>query len=387
MSQLVFDRLGNGPPLVLLHGLGLSRRCWDPVLPALAERFDVIAVDLPGFGDSALLPADVEPAPAALAATVAELLDDLGISDPHLVGNSLGGWVALELAEIRPAASSDASLARWAVARSHPPLLTCHPAGVEMARPPCWWPALPAGQVSRSAGPDTRSVSRPAHAYDGDAGPDNHPCAGALRRFRRHAAAATRDRHYRATADLDAPVSVAFGSRDLVLLRRQSRHLDQLPPNAALQELPGCGHVPMFDDPGAVTALHRGCSAGADRLTRGLPKRRRSRGQCCARLFRCHVCGVPVRPVLVTFPGARLMPAMRSRRATHGAGEVCLGGEHGLSGIDATRQPCRDLLDQPAVAIGVAECGEGAVAVVASHGLVIRSLVSSGWNCAPGVPA
>ena len=64
--------------MVLLHWLGSSRAAWDPIVPALAERFDVIAVDLPGFGASApLLPAAVEPSPAALATAVAGLLDDL----------------------------------------------------------------------------------------------------------------------------------------------------------------------------------------------------------------------------------------------------------------------------------------------------------------------
>src|SRR5271166_5370625 len=76
-----------------------------PVIPALAARFDVIAVDLPGFGDSNPVPAQTKPTPAALAAAVAGLLDDLGVTAPHLAGNSLGGWVALELAATRPAAS------------------------------------------------------------------------------------------------------------------------------------------------------------------------------------------------------------------------------------------------------------------------------------------
>ncbi len=96
---------GTGTPLVLLHGLGSSRRAWDPVIPALARHFDVLAVDLPGFGGSAPMPPEAEPLPAALAAAVAGLLDDLGIAAPHIAGNSLGGWVALELASIRPAAS------------------------------------------------------------------------------------------------------------------------------------------------------------------------------------------------------------------------------------------------------------------------------------------
>jgi pimeloyl-ACP methyl ester carboxylesterase len=105
MARLAFTRSGAGAPLALLHALGLSRRAWAPVVPELARHFDVIAVDLPGFGDSEPLPAPVEPRPAAPAAAVAGLLDELGVRAPHLAGNSLGGWVALELARIRPAAS------------------------------------------------------------------------------------------------------------------------------------------------------------------------------------------------------------------------------------------------------------------------------------------
>ena len=52
MPTLAYTRSGAGAPLVLLHGIGLDRRSWDPVVPALARHFDVIAVDLPGFGDS-----------------------------------------------------------------------------------------------------------------------------------------------------------------------------------------------------------------------------------------------------------------------------------------------------------------------------------------------
>jgi pimeloyl-ACP methyl ester carboxylesterase len=66
--------------------------------------------------------------------------------------------------------------------------------------------------------------------------------------------AATRHRHYVAGPTHDVPVTVAFGPRDHLLLR-DSRHLGELPPDARVAALPGCGHVPMADDPAAVTGL------------------------------------------------------------------------------------------------------------------------------------
>jgi pimeloyl-ACP methyl ester carboxylesterase len=96
--QLHHYRAGSGEPLVLIHGVGSQWQMWKPVLAALERERDVIAVDLPGFGGSPTLPIGVRPSAAALAGAVAEFLDSLGIERPVVGGNSLGGWVALELA-------------------------------------------------------------------------------------------------------------------------------------------------------------------------------------------------------------------------------------------------------------------------------------------------
>ncbi len=95
---LTRHRGGSGQPLVLVHGLGLSWRSWQPVLDALEDRHDVVAIDLPGFGESLPLPDGAAPTPTRLADAVESELDRLGLDAPALVGNSLGGWVALELA-------------------------------------------------------------------------------------------------------------------------------------------------------------------------------------------------------------------------------------------------------------------------------------------------
>ncbi len=108
-GRLVFRRAGPhsylqagaGEPVVLLHGLGATKLSLLPTVGALAERFRCIAPDLPGFGDSGK-PIGAAYDPPFFAAAVVDLLDRLGIERAHLVGNSLGGRVALEVAMRHP---------------------------------------------------------------------------------------------------------------------------------------------------------------------------------------------------------------------------------------------------------------------------------------------
>jgi pimeloyl-ACP methyl ester carboxylesterase len=93
---IALERHGAGPALVLLHPLGADRRLWDSIIEPLSERCEVIAVDLPGFGESPPLTGQI-PTPRALAAALAQRLAAIGVVRPHVAGNSLGGWVALEL--------------------------------------------------------------------------------------------------------------------------------------------------------------------------------------------------------------------------------------------------------------------------------------------------
>ncbi len=253
MATLAFTRRGSGAPLVLLHALGSSRRSWDPVIPGLAEHFDVIAVDLPGFGDSEPLPAQVEPHPAALAAAVGGLLDDLGITDAHIAGNSLGGWVALEFARTRSVAS----------------LALLSPAGLWKARTPLYCRVslrITRWLAEHAARPLSRVVNfrvgrllvlGQTHGRPSRVTPDQARTAiramGTSPGFDA-ALKATFHRCYRSGPIIDASVSVAFGSRDLLLPRR-ARRLDELPPGTQVGALPACGHLPMSDNPAAVTAF------------------------------------------------------------------------------------------------------------------------------------
>jgi len=94
-----YVRRGRGPVLILLHGLASSIYTWADVIPALARDHDVVAVDLPGFGGSDI-PADLSS--SVYPGTVVGLMDRLGISRATLVGNSLGGAVAIVLAARHP---------------------------------------------------------------------------------------------------------------------------------------------------------------------------------------------------------------------------------------------------------------------------------------------
>ena len=89
---------GQGSPVVLLHGLGGSWHIWKPVIPLLAAHHQVIAMTLPGHLHGPALDPGVEPSVANLADHLARELDARGIDQAHLVGNSLGGLTALELA-------------------------------------------------------------------------------------------------------------------------------------------------------------------------------------------------------------------------------------------------------------------------------------------------
>jgi pimeloyl-ACP methyl ester carboxylesterase len=91
---------GKGEPLLLIHGLGCSGADWAFQVAALENRFRIIVPDLPGSGHS---PAPQDYTIAGFAAALWSLLDHLGIAQVNIIGFSLGGAVALEMAALRPA--------------------------------------------------------------------------------------------------------------------------------------------------------------------------------------------------------------------------------------------------------------------------------------------
>ena len=86
---------GDGPLVVLVHGMAGSAATWDRVVPALAERFTVLALDLPGHGSSAK-PIDGDYSLGSFASVVRDVMVTLGFDRGTIVGQSLGGGVAMQ---------------------------------------------------------------------------------------------------------------------------------------------------------------------------------------------------------------------------------------------------------------------------------------------------
>jgi pimeloyl-ACP methyl ester carboxylesterase len=240
---LGFDRTGEGPTLVLLHALGADRHVWDQVVPLLAPERDVVTVDLPGFGDSPALPGRQNP--GALAAAVASFLDGEGIVQPHVIGNSLGGWVALELA------LAGAARAVTAIA----------PAGL-WPRPLAPKPSV-ARRAARGALPLVRVLTATARGrrllLSGTvAHPERVPPAAAAQLIRSYATApgfvAVNDA-MRAGVFVDlewirVPATLVWPEYDRLVTRPK-----RLPPSVVNVELPDAGHVPMLEAPEAVARV------------------------------------------------------------------------------------------------------------------------------------
>lgn len=99
-DRLAYRIGGEGEPLLFIHGLLGSSRAWRYVMPRLADRYRVVAPDLPGHGLSGKAPGDYSL--GAFAATLRDMLDRLGIERVTVVGQSLGGGVAMQLAYQHP---------------------------------------------------------------------------------------------------------------------------------------------------------------------------------------------------------------------------------------------------------------------------------------------
>ncbi len=253
-----FHREGSGPPLMLLHGVGLSWQINRPVIGMLARDFDVIACDSPGFGDSAPLAAGIEPTIGAYADRFAAFFAELGLERPHVAGNSMGGGIGLELAR-RGAVRSVCAISPvgfWTAAERR---LSRRSLGALARMPRALRPALIAASGTRAGrnvlfwqtfGWPTRMPADepPRILRNAWASPALVP---ALAAFSGYA--------FAEPEQLDGAISltVAWGVHDRLLpYRTQASRAQRMLPRARHLSL-GAGHVPFFDDPSAVAEAIR----------------------------------------------------------------------------------------------------------------------------------
>jgi pimeloyl-ACP methyl ester carboxylesterase len=248
-------REGEGPPLVLLHGVGHHWQAWRPVIDLLSREFEVIACDSPGFGRSSQLPASIEPTVTAYTDAFEWFFVELGLERPHVAGNSMGGAIALELARRRAVQSATAlsPAGFWTplelrYAQSSLRALANLPAALR--------PAVTA--LARTRG-GRRTLFAQTYGYparlpaeeavatleDAWASP---AFGGALAAFDKYS--------FRDPEELrNVPVAVAWGKLDRLLpYRFQAPRARAMLPWAMHVTL-GAGHVPFSDDPAAVAEV------------------------------------------------------------------------------------------------------------------------------------
>ncbi len=252
--MLVHDRFGSGPPLVLVHGIGSRRGVWKPVIDRLAQEREVWAIDVPGFGDSPVLPDGEQPSIEALARAIAAWCGEMGLERPHVAGNSMGGWIALELARMDAVASAtglspagfwNAAEARWARFMLSTVRTLSQRVGSQMKvlmRSPAGRQALLGMFNGRPVRKDPDEAALDVDALA------NAPAWDAALRI-------TRGQGFHDGGELHVPVTIGWGTRDRLLIPRQAERARAALPQGRHVPLPGCGHIPMSDDPEGVAAL------------------------------------------------------------------------------------------------------------------------------------
>lgn len=252
--SLAYERAGSGPALVLLHGLGHRRQGWSAVRDKLTPYRDVISVDLPGHGQSPPLRTNGQPPVEAIAAQLAALLSELGLSRPHLAGNSLGGTIALTLAAQGRAASATVLSPAGFPGHGYEfyydrALFALIRVAARGIRPLV--PALSARTAGRAL-LYTTMVSRPGRVTPEQAQGDvlGFVSAGAAMR-----AVFAGPMRFTGSVPDEVPVTVAWGTSDRVLPPANALVAQRQLPAARFVTLPGCGHVPMTDDPDLVAKV------------------------------------------------------------------------------------------------------------------------------------
>jgi len=249
------DGSTGSPPVVLLHGLGESMRCWDRVVPLLADRFLVVLVDLPGFGKShgGGRGTTIE----AFADAVAEVLRAADVREAVVAGHSMGGAVAVALAE------REAELVARVVLVNTPPTvesrLTAHKGSERIVRLPVIGPLIWRTLSEDKLREGLRSAFAPGFAVPDEFAADLHGTSwsgfvGGTTAVDRYLAERPLGER---VAALDVPVTVVFGEQD-GRVALDSLSVYDGAANATVARVPEAGHTPVWETPEHAAELIAG---------------------------------------------------------------------------------------------------------------------------------
>ena len=242
---------GEGEDLILIHGMGSASTAWKTITPELRKRFRITLIDLPGHGNSAYDPGQ-HMDPPALSELVFRKIHELGIHKFHVAGNSLGGWVALEMA----AANPTQVLSVTGVA----------PAGLWLTP---FWTRMPGAAASKHLASGLKvmapnlvrfewarkigfaSVSPLWKELSFETCLDATMAMGsALGYF--PAWDGLLKKRFDKPISSDIPVTIIFGDSDNTLPARTCQERILAPAHSKWIILPECGHAPMWDHPHEV---------------------------------------------------------------------------------------------------------------------------------------
>ena len=267
-----YKDVGHGPPLILLHGIGMSHLAWNPVINNLANERRVLAFDIAGFGITPPVPDNIQPTPANLVVGVSSLAETLSRIDEEkqiskeynrvdIVGNSLGGYLALEAAKLGQLGGfrvkSVAAISPAGLWKKHYPLrseLVLQITRLGVRRLPRLTNALLSREYTRKlmmAVPVSVNVPKEdaCELIKIFASAPLFASKAAFRKFRE----SLKDPFMGGRTNFEnIRLTIAFGTRDW-LLPPSARPRHEIPEDVIWQDRNGWGHVPMWDDPEGVT--------------------------------------------------------------------------------------------------------------------------------------
>jgi pimeloyl-ACP methyl ester carboxylesterase len=257
---LTYTEVGNGPVLLLIHGMGGSYENWKEVIDPLARRYTVIAPDLPGHGRSA--PGGGDYSIGALATSLRDLLIALGHESATLVGHSLGGGIAMQLAYQFPELADrlvlvssgglgpEVALVLRAAALPGADLVIAATARVGSGV----GAAVGRGLAAVGLRP-TIDVAEVARGYASLSDGERRDAFLATLR----SVISARGQRVNATDKLylnaGVPVLIMWGARDPIIPVRHGRRAHDAIPGSRLEIFDGVGHVPQLEAPARFVAV------------------------------------------------------------------------------------------------------------------------------------